>query len=721
MPLMDATRDFGPSTMPTISEMDRDLLHGGARVGGCVIVEPLAQDDAGILYVADDGMLQRHVLIREHYPHGLAARGESGDVVLVHGTDPAVRAAALAGFLRGARWLTRFEHPGIGRALRVWEERGTAYLMMPLYEGETLAAALQRTGAPDEAFLRRLLGGLTDALATMHAAGVFHLGLSPDSIWLLPDGRPMLLDLASAAPAAQRTVYDSVDRQYAPIELYGHGSNLAVGPWTDIYSLAAVVHQALLGRPPLSAAVLGPDDEHAPVADGWQPRRAGGRLSAPLPGAAFLAAIDRALSVRPEGRPQDLAEFRRLLGLPATEPVHEPVEPAVVASGSGARAPAAAAAAVPEPVIRAAARVAPAEPPGAAQRIEPTLAPVPAPAPAPVAVAPQSAAAAAVLPTVAAAPPPAQAPAPVTPAAPAPAAAAKAAAPGTDDDAEVDAAAAAAIAMAVSSLPWANEPPTPRGSHEPPSFTPLPGRPAPRDGGAATPSWVLPAPNKRRAKAAPRRRSPALAAFALFGVLALAGSAGWYASENPRLLAWFGYPTESAEAAAPAVAAAEPAKAPVPVEQMIDEGPPASGDTAGSAPAAATAAAAARPDDVAAAAPAASAAVAATAPSPAATPAVGPAAASPAAPATTATAVADAAAPAAGRNRNGRLAAPEPAPAATPPQAVTTDPEAPVPNNPRAICYGKSNFALYRCMDAQCNLQRFTRHPQCLLFRVENG
>lgn len=630
MPTMDATRDFGPSTMPTISELDRDLLHPGVRVGGCQILEPIAQDDGGILYVVDDALLQRHVLVREHFPQGLAARGDAGEVLLVNGSNPSAREAALARFLRGARWLTRFDHPSIGRALRVWEERGTAYLMMPLYEGESLASAQRHAGWADETKLRALVGALCDALAPMHAGGVFHLGLSPDSIWVQPDGRPVLFDLSCAAPAAQRTVSDSVDRQFAPIELFAHGSAFPVGAWTDIYSLGAVMHHALLGRPPLSAAVLGPNDIHAPLSEGLA-RRGPGRSTAPLPSAALIAAIDRALAVRPENRPQDLGAFRRLLGLEA---------PAVAA---------------------------------------------PVPVPAPAAPRPEPPVLTSML------PPPPRPAADIAPPEPPEPAAEPEVTPNNSPETEVDAAAAAAIAMAVSSLPWANER-EPTLSAEPPGFKPQPGRNVPREPSLGPQKFVMPGPAKR--KAAPRK-PPGRFAAALFGLLACAGMAGWYAMENPgQVAAWLGVPaTEPAATPAPRTATAAPAPtpapvpapapapAPAPVEAVLANDPPAAGPTP--APVAVE--------------PPAPAPVAEAAPLP------------PPAPVA--------------------VVEPPPKPKAEPKRAPRKevaaaapagDPDAPPANNPKAACGTRSNFALYRCMETQCGLQRFSRHPQCIQFRAEN-
>jgi len=521
MPSIDHTRDFGPSTMPTMSELDRDLLHPGAQVGGCVIVEPIGQDDNGILYLADDPLLQRHVLVREHFPRGLAARGAGGEVVLAHGTDASARATALSAFLRGARWLTRFDHPAIGRALRVWEEHGTAYMLMPAYEGESLAASLQRVGVTDEGWLRRLLVALCDAVGVLHAGGVYHLGLAPESIWLMPDGRPMLLDLSTVAPASQRAVIDSVDRQYAPIELFAHGSHLPVGPWTDIYSLGAIAHLALVGRPPVSAAVLGPDDVHAPLSEGLS-RRPPGRLHGAMPSAAFLAAIDRALSVRPENRPQDLGALRALLDLTGAAPVPQAPAPALRQEAPPPGRP---------------------EPPVLTKEAKPE-------------------------------PPPATT------------TAREPAAGDPDAQADAAAAAAIAMAMSSLPWAKEDDEARRKepSGFGPSTFGPLPGRPVPREPGLGPQSWTMPGPSSRRRPANRRRREPTRAVAAVFGLVVCLGMAGWYVAENPAQIAgWLDSSRSDTTASArtpveerpAAVLAPQPVREPI--ERVLTEQPPAAG------------------------------------------------------------------------------------------------------------------------------------------------
>jgi hypothetical protein len=75
------------------------------------------------------------------------------------------------------------------------------------------------------------------------------------------------------------------------------------GPWTDLYALAGVVRYAITGRPPVASVARVVEDAQRPLAQTHAGRYSEG----------FLQAIDAALAVRPEDRPQDVAAFRVLL------------------------------------------------------------------------------------------------------------------------------------------------------------------------------------------------------------------------------------------------------------------------------------------------------------------------------------------------------------------------------------------------------------------------
>jgi serine/threonine protein kinase len=310
--------DFGPTTQQFDSAVSREALPVGSRVGGYQIVDVLGGGGFGIVYLALDLSLQRQVAIKEYLPTDLATRGPTLKIGLRPGADADAYAAGLSAFLNEAKQLARFDHPSLVRVYSFWEENGTAYMVMPFYPGHTLAVELRTLPQPpDEAWLRALLAPLLSVLSTLHAASTWHRDISPENILLQPDGRPVLLDFGAASRAARdKTVPLTalLNPAFAPIEQYSESPQLRQGPWTDLYALASVVYLSIVGKPPMSATVRAVDDRQPPLAEVIRP------LLLAFPetrySAGFLAAIDKALSVHPKDRPQNVAEFQAALDRP---------------------------------------------------------------------------------------------------------------------------------------------------------------------------------------------------------------------------------------------------------------------------------------------------------------------------------------------------------------------------------------------------------------------
>jgi non-specific serine/threonine protein kinase len=66
-------------------------------------------------------------------------------------------------------------------------------------------------------------------------------------------------------------------------------------------------------------------------------------------------------------------------------------------------------------------------------------------------------------------------------------------------------------------------------------------------------------------------------------------------------------------------------------------------------------------------------------------------------------------------------ATPPPAPAQTPRESSTARKRGPAAetasSDPRSACAGRTQFALYRCMQTQCALPRWAAHPECARLR----
>jgi hypothetical protein len=220
----------------------------------------------------------------------------------------------LRSFVNEARLLAQFDHPSLVKVYRFWEANGTAYMVMPLYEGVTLKDKLRSMSAPpDENWLMDLLAPLTEALCVIHAEHCYHRDIAPDNIILLGESeRPLLLDFG----AARRVIGDMTQALtvilkpgYAPVEQYAEVPDMKQGPWTDVYALAATVYFAIIGKTPPASVGRLMNDNFEPIAS-----QAAGRYSD-----RFLRAIDHALQVRPADRPPTIAAFRDTLGLPAID------------------------------------------------------------------------------------------------------------------------------------------------------------------------------------------------------------------------------------------------------------------------------------------------------------------------------------------------------------------------------------------------------------------
>ena len=282
----------------------------GYRLGELLIERVLGEGGFGIVYLAHDVQLGRRVALKEYMPGSLAGRGQDHSVAVRSEHDRPTFELGLRSFINEARLLAQLDHPALVKVHRFWEERGTAYMVMPFYEGQTLRQSLRAPPtAPDEAWLRALLAPLLDVLAYLHSQNIYHRDVSPENILLLPDGRPVLLDFGAArliiGDAAQNLTA-ILKQGYAPVEQYAESGATKQGAWTDIYALAAVLYFVVGGKAPTpSVARLMHDDMPSAVQVGR------GRYSP-----ALLGWIDACLAVRPEQRPRDVAAARRLLSEP---------------------------------------------------------------------------------------------------------------------------------------------------------------------------------------------------------------------------------------------------------------------------------------------------------------------------------------------------------------------------------------------------------------------
>ena len=278
----------------------------GTLLGDYRLDSVIGHGGFGITYRAFDSQLAKVVAIKEYLPVEFAVR--QGDKVVPRSARSADDFAwGRERFLDEARALARFRHPHIVPVLRFLTANGTAYTVMEFEDGRSLGEILAHSSRrlpPEE--VRRLAEGVLLGLGAVHAQGFLHRDIKPSNIIIRRDGVPILIDFGAARQAMgdrSRTLTSVLTPQYAPIEQYtAEGKQ---GPWSDIYSAAAVLHHAITGAPPPEAAGRIGKDTYKPLADS----------EARSYDKAFLAAIDSALAFAPEQRPQSVAEWSKQFGL----------------------------------------------------------------------------------------------------------------------------------------------------------------------------------------------------------------------------------------------------------------------------------------------------------------------------------------------------------------------------------------------------------------------
>lgn len=284
-------------------------LKGGRYTLGKV----LGQGGFGITYLGANTQENRPVAIKELFPEGSSRRPQTRQVVPPTSLLGAGFAETMEKFEDEARVMSKFNHPGIVRVFDIFEENGTAYLVMEFLKGQTLGKRIEKQGKLPAREVQDIALKLLDALEVVHSAGMLHRDIKPDNVFLHQDGRVVLIDFGSARQFAQGKTQQHtrlVTPGYAPLEQYGTAGKF--GPYTDIYALGATLYHALMGVVPPAATDR--VQHNQPL-----------RLPRETPD-GLEQAVNRALEIRVDQRPQSVAEFRGLLqgGRPRSTPAPTP-------------------------------------------------------------------------------------------------------------------------------------------------------------------------------------------------------------------------------------------------------------------------------------------------------------------------------------------------------------------------------------------------------------
>lgn len=227
------------------------------------IEKVLGQGGFGITYLATDLTLDRLVAIKEFFPKDYCDRAsDTSHITLGTSSSSEFVSRLKAKFLKEARNIAKFDHPGIIRIHAAFEENNTAYYVMDYIIGESLSDKVKRLGALSADDALRYIKEVAKALEYVHDKRINHLDIKPANIMVREsDDSPILIDFGLSKQYDSdgnqtSTTPTGISHGYAPLEQYNDGGVKEFSPQTDIYSLAATLYYLLTGITPPHATKL---------------------------------------------------------------------------------------------------------------------------------------------------------------------------------------------------------------------------------------------------------------------------------------------------------------------------------------------------------------------------------------------------------------------------------------------------------------------------------
>ena len=273
------------------------------------IEEVLGVGGFGIVYKAQGIYFNELVAIKEYFPSSISERDAEDTVVPIDSDAEEVHALGLKKFVEEAKLLwnlsTPSRHPNIVSVRSLFEIHGTAYIVMDFEDGTSLSKMLKQGRRFNEAALTGIIRPVAEGLDRAHRVGVLHRDIKPPNILVNENGRPVLIDFGSArfeTGEATSTKVTFHTPPYAALEQYV--KTYPQGPWTDVYALGVVAYECITGEKPPEVLERLHGGLGEPLAEGRWPGF----------GKQFLAAVDAAMAVRPDDRPQTISEWLGMFG-----------------------------------------------------------------------------------------------------------------------------------------------------------------------------------------------------------------------------------------------------------------------------------------------------------------------------------------------------------------------------------------------------------------------
>jgi serine/threonine-protein kinase len=177
-------------------------------------------------------------------------------------TDP----AAVQRFLREAQAAAALRSPNVVQIFDYGVDEEQAFIAMEMLRGEVLSERIARLGRvpPEEAF--RFVGEVLRAMSKAHEAGIIHRDLKPDNVFIVKDEPEFAKVLDFGVAKVKRGALGEVTgigtqtgmMLGTPYYMSPEQAQAKeIDPRSDLWSIAVIAYEALLGRRPFQADSLG--------------------------------------------------------------------------------------------------------------------------------------------------------------------------------------------------------------------------------------------------------------------------------------------------------------------------------------------------------------------------------------------------------------------------------------------------------------------------------
>ena len=268
-----------------------------------VLGKVLNYDGESVNYIAFDVEIQAVVNVKEYLPDLLCARDKNSDNInVLVGNEPKYK-ALISDFIELYRQLSRMRTlRNIQKVYDVFEQNNTVYAVTEHNTNISLKQYLSDSmGELETKDALELFKPIFPTISAIHRAGIIHRGISPDTLFVTDKDELKLCGFAITSLRALGTeLSPTIYKGYAAPEQYS--PNSFHGPFTDVYSIAAVLYKTLTGTmPPEAAGRFVNDNLIAPK-----------MLNNNIP-QGISSAIMRAMNLSPQNRTPNMDDFSQHL------------------------------------------------------------------------------------------------------------------------------------------------------------------------------------------------------------------------------------------------------------------------------------------------------------------------------------------------------------------------------------------------------------------------